>query len=63
MFASIALKLKGSLGMFWQALEDDERRWLLMAAVYLAVSGYSYAAARSRARFKAEIIEEARRAR
>lgn len=64
MLGSIALKLKGSLGMFWENLDDDERRALIFFSLYALASAYSVFSAWSkeseRQRLKSELLEEIR---
>lgn len=54
----IASKLLDAASMFWQSLDEHERRVLLYMAVYLAVSMLVSAQARSRERLKVELREE-----
>lgn len=54
----IPTKLLDALQMFWQALDEHERRVLLYMAVYFAVSLALSAQARSRERLKSELREE-----
>lgn len=54
----IATKLLDALQMFWQSLDDHERRMLLYFAAYMGASLALSAHARSRERLKNELREE-----
>ena len=57
----IASKLMDALSMFWQSLDEHERRVLLYMLVYFAVTMLVAAQQRSRERLKAELREELHR--
>jgi len=54
----IASKLWDALSMFWQSLDEQERRMLVYFGVYVAVSLLVSAQQRSRERLKVELREE-----
>jgi uncharacterized protein (UPF0297 family) len=60
-------KLRDSLTMFWQALDDAERRVILVAFAYVVAGTVASTAKKNRARqlhrLKHEIIEELRHGR
>ena len=60
-------KLRDSLTMFWQALDDAERRVLLLAFSYVVAGTVASAAKKNRARqihrLKHDILEELRHGR
>lgn len=60
-------KLRDSLTMFWQALDDAERRVLLLAFSYVVAGTVASAAKKNRARqiqrLKNDILEEMRHGR
>ncbi|CAB4336723.1 unannotated protein [freshwater metagenome] len=60
-------KLRDSLTMFWQALDDAERRVLLLAFSYVVAGTVASAAKKNRARqihrMKNDILEELRHGR
>lgn len=58
----IASKLVDAASMFWQALDERERRMLLYVAAYFAFTMLLAAQQRSRERLKAELREEITRA-
>lgn len=54
----IASKLQDALSMFWQSLDQHERRMMLYAVAYFACSLLLAAHKRSRERLKVELREE-----
>lgn len=54
----ITSKLMDALSMFWQSLDEHERRVLVYFAVYVCVSAALSAHQRSRERLKVELREE-----
>lgn len=54
----IPTKLLDALAMFWQALDEQERRMLLYFGVYLSVTLLVSMQQRSRERLKSELREE-----
>jgi type II secretory pathway component PulM len=51
-------KAADAASMFWQALDERERRLLLYGAVYLAVLVYASLRRRERERFRRELLAE-----
>ena len=66
MGAEILAKARDAASMFWQALDDSERRLLILAVVYAGYTGWAFLASRAheaeREQLKAEIKEELARA-
>lgn len=54
----IAGKLNDAAGMFWQSLDDRERRLLLIGGLYFAFSVYSMVAAKQREWQHEELVDE-----
>lgn len=54
----IATKLLDALQMFWQSLDERERRMLIYFAAYMGASLALSAHTRSRERLKVELREE-----
>ena len=54
----IASKLMDALSMFWQSLDEQERRVLVYMGVYFGLSMLVAAQQRSRERLKAELRAE-----
>lgn len=53
-------KLTDALSMFWSALDENERRLLALATVYVLAAAAAAMQARSRERLKREIVQELR---